>query len=217
MAKTAEAEIIQIYHIDDDDNHHAWLACQLKSENPTIHLERIKLKDAGNTLQGKENFILITDDQLPDDAGSALIEKLKNSASFFAYVLMTDDELPEKDLQQTIIEEETSVGLRIPFGESTIVAEASTLLRSILLDKAVMVAEDEAAPLDGSRVEQLLSQREKEVLLLIARGQSNKDIARTLDLSYRTVVNHVYNVYSKLGIHSRSEAIVIGMDYSSRS
>jgi ATP/maltotriose-dependent transcriptional regulator MalT len=53
-----------------------------------------------------------------------------------------------------------------------------------------------------------LSGRELEVLLLIAKGCSNRRIAEELNLSLRTVKFHAGNIFSKLGVHSRSQAIV---------
>lgn len=52
-----------------------------------------------------------------------------------------------------------------------------------------------------------LTRREGEVLNLLAQGLKNKRIADKLGLSYRTVVTHVYNIYRKLKISSRTEAI----------
>jgi DNA-binding NarL/FixJ family response regulator len=51
-----------------------------------------------------------------------------------------------------------------------------------------------------------LSNREQEVLTLLAQGLSNKEIAQRLYLSVRTVEGHLVNVYGKLGVHSRTEA-----------
>jgi LuxR family maltose regulon positive regulatory protein len=51
-----------------------------------------------------------------------------------------------------------------------------------------------------------LSAREAEVLELMARGQSNKVIARTLDISPHTVKRHVANILDKLGLESRGQA-----------
>ena len=52
-----------------------------------------------------------------------------------------------------------------------------------------------------------LSDREREVLELIARGLSNSQIARTLVISTKTVRNHVSSVFTKLQVQDRSEAI----------
>jgi DNA-binding NarL/FixJ family response regulator len=53
-----------------------------------------------------------------------------------------------------------------------------------------------------------LTDREDEVLELIARGQSNAEIARRLQISDKTVRNHVANVFNKLHVADRSQAIV---------
>lgn len=54
-----------------------------------------------------------------------------------------------------------------------------------------------------------LSEREREVLHLAARGLQNKDIARRLGLSPATVRNHVHNTLEKLGVHSKLEAVAL--------
>jgi LuxR family maltose regulon positive regulatory protein len=52
-----------------------------------------------------------------------------------------------------------------------------------------------------------LSKREHEVLQLIAEGLSNREIAHKLFLSMSTVKVHTYNIYGKLGVHSRTQAV----------
>ena len=52
-----------------------------------------------------------------------------------------------------------------------------------------------------------LSEREKEVLKLAARGMNNKDIADKLCISIRTVQGHINAIFHKLGVGSRTEAI----------
>ena len=56
-----------------------------------------------------------------------------------------------------------------------------------------------------------LTEREREVLVLLAEGRSNKEIARQLRVTERTVKGHVGNVLSKLGVVSRTQAAIYAM------
>jgi two-component system, NarL family, response regulator LiaR len=56
-----------------------------------------------------------------------------------------------------------------------------------------------------------LSEREMEVLKMAAKGISNKDIAEALFISIRTVQSHMRSIFNKLGIGSRSEAMIYGL------
>jgi len=55
--------------------------------------------------------------------------------------------------------------------------------------------------------EEALSEREFEVLELLARGHQNRQIAITLSIKERTVRFHVENILNKLGVRSRTEAV----------
>ena len=59
-----------------------------------------------------------------------------------------------------------------------------------------------------------LTRRETEVLELLARGRSNKQITQELGLSLRTVEGHVSNVLAKLGVQSRTEAVVYAVGWN---
>jgi DNA-binding NarL/FixJ family response regulator len=56
-----------------------------------------------------------------------------------------------------------------------------------------------------------LSDREREILGLLAQGLSNKAIAARLYLSVRTVEGHLANIYSRLSVHSRTEAMLVAV------
>ncbi len=56
-----------------------------------------------------------------------------------------------------------------------------------------------------------LSERELDIIRLAARGLTNKAIAERLHLSYRTVEGHMRDVFNKLGVGSRTEAVLYGL------
>ena len=57
-----------------------------------------------------------------------------------------------------------------------------------------------------------LSEREREVLRLVAEGRSNGDVARRLFLSEKTVRNHVSTIFTKLGVTDRAQAVARARD-----
>ena len=57
----------------------------------------------------------------------------------------------------------------------------------------------------------ILSERELEVLKLAVSGKSNKDIAEDLNISLRTVEAHIRAIFNKIGVGSRSEAIIYSL------
>ena len=52
-----------------------------------------------------------------------------------------------------------------------------------------------------------LTQREDEIMRLITAGKDNREIAASLNIEEKTVKNHINNIYSKIGVRSRREAI----------
>lgn len=63
------------------------------------------------------------------------------------------------------------------------------------------------APVAAPSPSDSLSTREREILALLAEGLVAKDVARRTSLSYQTVRVHLRNIYEKLHVHSRAEAV----------
>ena len=56
-----------------------------------------------------------------------------------------------------------------------------------------------------------LSDREKEVLQLMTKGQTNQDIANELCITQSTVKFHINNIFGKLGVCDRTQAVLIAI------
>ncbi len=71
---------------------------------------------------------------------------------------------------------------------------------------ASTIAEDDFIP-------EPLSVREREVLLLAAKGLSSKEVAKRLFISERTVQTHLASIYDKLGSRNKTEALLLALKY----
>jgi LuxR family transcriptional regulator, maltose regulon positive regulatory protein len=100
--------------------------------------------------------------------------------------------------------------------QSTLLNYADRLLsafsvRSPLISPASSISKQAEYPQRDS-LHVILSERELEVLRLIAEGASNRDIAERLVIADPTVKRHVSNIFNKLGVSSRTQAIAAGRE-----
>lgn len=63
----------------------------------------------------------------------------------------------------------------------------------------------------GSKFNLPLTRREREILILIAKGRTNQEIADSLVLSYSTVRNHISSIFTKLEINNRAQATALAI------
>ena len=105
-------------------------------------------------------------------------------------------------LKEISIEEVSGAVRSVHAGQSLI---SPSMASKLLNEFAAMVKRrDERAQVPGPR----LTDRELEVLKLVAKGMNNRDIGAELFISENTVKNHVRNILEKLHLHSRMEAVV---------
>jgi len=105
-------------------------------------------------------------------------------------------------LKEISIEEVSGAVRAVHQGQSLI---SPSMASKLLTEFASMVKRrDERAQVPGPR----LTDRELEVLKLVAKGMNNRDIGQELFISENTVKNHVRNILEKLHLHSRMEAVV---------
>jgi DNA-binding NarL/FixJ family response regulator len=90
------------------------------------------------------------------------------------------------------------------------VASGNALFSAAVM-KQIVARLDETLAGGGRGLDRLvgLTPREKEILDLLAAGRSNQAIARRLDISAKTVANHLSTVFAKLQVNDRTQAVIL--------
>jgi DNA-binding NarL/FixJ family response regulator len=149
--------------------------------------------------------VLLLDGHIADDLLSAILASFPQTR-----LLVITDELSESSVLAWLergalgcIERDASLPDLLNAIRQVAAGEVS-LPQAVALRLVARMARQ--TPPQENALPEPLSNREQEVLTLLAQGLSNKEIAQRLYLSVRTVEGHLANVYGKLGVHSRTEA-----------
>jgi len=144
------------------------------------------------------DIVLMDDMQEPEHALARLreIATLKPAAQTVLITLRMDDEW---------VQEAFDAGAHAVISKSVHPVALGTLLREISQGNVVHRYQPRAAPAQEEQ-ECPLTQRELEILCLVAEGQTNGRIARQLWVTEQTVKFHLSNTYRKLGVANRTEA-----------
>ena len=185
--------------------------------------------DAGEALrclQNQQPDVILLDNHLPGVRGVDAIPALKEAAPATRILMLTVSE-NENDLSAALqagadgyllktVESEQLADtiIKVMDGESVISPEMMTKLVAVFRTRPASPPATPAAsappspPSSATSAPELLSPREREILRLIARGDSNKLIARALDIAETTVKIHVQHILRKLNLSSRVQAAV---------
>src|SRR5215469_13503559 len=147
--------------------------------------------------------ILLLDLRMPDKDGLAVLEEVNF------------DSLPTRVICVTAAEDDRDVVRAMRLGARGVVLKQSAtdlLVKSIhrvhagdiWLDNR-MTAFAKSSDSGPRREKPLLSDREKEIVQLVAQGFRNKEIGEKLFISEQTVKNHLHNIFDKLGVSDRLE------------
>ena len=184
--------------------------CKLLDSDETITI----VGEAGNgaecikMLGRLKPDILLLDLRMPDKNGLAVLEEVNF------------DTIPTRVIVLTAAEDDRDLVRAMRLGARGVVAKESAidlLVKSIhgvhaggtWLDSqmtAGVINAFSASSKSGARSEKpLLSDREMEVVQLVAQGFQNKEIGKELFISEQTVKNHLHNIFDKLGVSDRLE------------
>jgi two-component system nitrate/nitrite response regulator NarL len=217
----APAPRIQLLLVDDHNLFRRGLRALLsQDERFEVVCEAGDIGEALRCLaQAPRPDVILLDNHLPGVRGVDAIPALKDAAPGTRILMLTVSE-NENDLAAALragadgyllkTVESDHLGdtiVKVLDGESVISPEMLTKLVSVFRARPAESAPAPLEPASGPSPD-LLSPREREILLLIARGDSNKLIARSLDIAETTVKIHVQHILRKLGLSSRVQAAV---------
>lgn len=172
-----------------------------------------KFADAIEVIQRTPPTILLTDLDLPDGNGTDLIKLVQQPdiATKLAIVITVfgDSEHVINALKagasgyllkdDNYIEINDAITLMLNGG-----APISPNIARYLLDELSLKTPSESSKSDNKNI---LSPRENEVLILVSKGYTSKEIAEMLDLSYHTIREYISNIYKKLSVQNRTQAV----------
>ncbi len=224
---------IELLLVDDHTLFRRGLKALLEQDDRfTVTAEAGDVGEALRCLQRRPPQVILLDNHLPGVRGVDAIPALKEAAPGARVLMLTVSE-NENDLAAALqagadgyllktVESDQlcETIVKVLDGESVISPEMMTKLVAVFRSRpasapaAAPVAAPVSAPVpleaprEAASGADLLSPREREILLLIARGDSNKLIARELDIAETTVKIHVQHILRKLGLSSRVQAAV---------
>jgi DNA-binding NarL/FixJ family response regulator len=169
--------------------------------------------EARLVMDDREADLAVVDLSLPDGEGVELIEELRETNPHFAALVLT------ASLDRAEHARAVEAGAAGVLHKSADVDEILDSTRRLAAGETLLSPEEvvELLRLAGqSREEERVAQasieqltrREREVLLALSEGLSNKQIAKRLHMSVDTERTHMMNILNKLGVHSRLQALL---------
>jgi len=169
-------------------------------------------KEVLEVLDEHQPDILLLDLKMPGLDGLTALQKLQNSRTKTKVIVLTASEDKNQFVQAMkfgtcgIVLKQTATELLI---KSIRKVHAGEIWLDSHTTAAVMrqfSSPMESTPLGGrDRDRSPLSQREREIVVLVAQGFKNKEMAEKMFISEQTVKNHLHNIFDKLGVSDRLE------------
>lgn len=164
---------------------------RVRSSSPVIELERLASVSKAIAEHGEPELVCL-DLKLPDTHGVSGVREVRKLLPNTTLIVLSAS--PAADYEDLALEAGADAYVEKSAGAAQIVRE----LKEYLTDDG----EDESAP----TVPEKLSKRQKQLLIMLDRGLSNRDIAEQLEISEHTVKVHLWRLFRRLNVKSRSQA-----------
>jgi DNA-binding NarL/FixJ family response regulator len=212
---TTEDQALRVLIVDDHALFRRGLQMVLRQESDIdVVGEAADGQEAVNKAQETMPDVILMDVRMPKRSGIDATRQIKDLIPHAKILMLTisDEEADLYDaikagasgylLKEISIDEVADAIRTVWAGQSRI---SPSMAAKLLTEFAAMSKRvDERQQLPAPR----LTEREMEVLTLVAQGLNNRDIAKQLFISENTVKNHIRNILEKLHLHSRMEAVV---------
>lgn len=162
---------------------------------------------AWEMIQELKPDVALLDIRMPGLDGVAVAQNVKAEGMNTAIVMLTS-----YDAQQYVMAS-LRAGARGFVLKTVSPKELTTAINTVA--KGGLYLDPEVASVMGEQdfIPEQLSVREREVLLLAAKGLSSKEVAKRLFISERTVQTHLASIYDKLGSRNKTEALLLALKY----
>lgn len=195
QATKPAAAPMNLFVIDDHPLMREAVVMLLRRMRPganVVELERMGGLDGAVRQHGTPDLICL-DLKLPDTTGTSGVHEVKNL--FPETPLAVISASPSADAEEVCID----AGADIYIEKSSGAGEIGNALRALLSADGQF---EELAPADNK-----LSKRQKQLIVMLDRGLSNREIAEELGISEHTVKVHLWRLFRRLGVKSRTQTI----------
>jgi len=205
MSETASPRSIDIVLVDDHSIFRTALRRVLEDTGHRIVGEAANGADGVDLALRHRTAIVVMDVSMPVVDGIEATRSIVAADSRMKVLVLT------MHAERRVLEDALRVGARGYCTKSSTTDELVTLIGRVAAGDVAISADmtnrDVPVRVDDERTSPL-SDREVEVLALVARGLDNADIAEALYISARTVKNHLASIYSKLDVDDKTKALV---------
>ncbi|MGV6816813.1 MAG: response regulator [Thiotrichales bacterium] len=213
-----EPDVLSVLIVEDDAGARSRLTAAIEDQADMALLNAVAtLSDARRLIKQRMPDVLLVDLGLPDGDGNDLINEV-TAASKHCEIMVITVFGDEKHVLRAIEAGASGYLLKEEDKEQIghcirqLVAGGSPMSASIARHLLTRYRKTNSlSPGTGSARQKpnspALTDRELDVLRLIAKGYNSNEISTLIDVTYHTVTTHVRNIYRKLAVHSRSEAI----------
>jgi DNA-binding NarL/FixJ family response regulator len=160
--------------------------------------------------------ILLLDLRMPDKDGLSVLEEVNFDSMNTRVIVLTATE-DDREVVRAVRLGARGIVLKDSATDLLIKSIRTVYAGEIWLDKKktsdVIEAFKKSAEAGPRREKPLLSDREKEIVQLVAQGFRNREIGEKLFISEQTVKNHLHNIFDKLGVSDRLELALYALHH----